>query len=546
MQSRRTRARHPRLRCHFKDTGPKVRRLFRIAGFGDQYEFGVHNNSAVNLERGLMERVYFVKNAHNELVPCPEPEGGIFNKRLWKYGKCIADFVGRRHPVSYEKFLSYYTGPKLTLYQKAVDSLQDLSVNERDARLKTFVKAEKLNVTLKADPVPRVIQPRTPRYNVELGRYLRPVEHDIYRAIDDLWGGPTIMKGYSVEKMGAHIQSAFRAFNNPVAIGFDASRFDQHVSVEALRYEHKIYNRIYSYPWLLGQLLKWQVHNKGTAFASDGVFNYTVDGKRMSGDMNTSLGNCILACLITKDLVDTLGIEARLINNGDDNVLICNVVDRGEVEKTLYSHWLRYGFEVVCEPPVYVLEQLNFCQMNPVFDGVQYVMVRNPTTTMSKDAYSITPFNSAKAAQMWARAVGECGLSITGGIPIVQEYYHNWVRNGRDSGKIKHSKDFDSGLYHLSKLSSRKYSEVCEDARYSFYLAFGYTPDEQVEMENYYRHHTPLWEWSNTGNLAKSPECLLLQILPTPPSLTTTTTEPPHRVTARPSATTLPTLLGPN
>lgn len=518
-----------------------MRRLFRLAGFGDQYEFGVHNNSAVNLERGLMERVYFVKSADGELVPCPEPESGIFNARMWKYGKRIADFVGRRHPVSYETFLTFYTGPKLTLYQKAVDSLAELAVCERDARLKTFVKAEKINTTLKADPVPRVIQPRSPRYNVELGRYLRPVEHDIYRAIDDLWGGPTIMKGYSVETMGFHIQNAFRAFNDPVAIGFDASRFDQHVSVEALRFEHKIYNRIYSYPWLLGQLLRWQVHNKGTAFASDGMFNYTVDGKRMSGDMNTSLGNCILACLITKDLVDSLGIEARLINNGDDNVLICAGVDRGDVECSLYTHWLRYGFEVVSEPPVYVLEQLTFCQMNPVFDGNQYIMVRNPITTMSKDAYSITPFNSVNAARMWAHAVGECGLSITGGIPVVQEYYHNWVRNGIKKGKICRSKDFDSGLYHLSKLSSRCYSPVCDDARYSFYLAFGLTPDQQVEMENYYRHHTPLWEQSTSGNLAKSPECLLLQLIPTPPSVRTTTTSRLERETARQNATILPT-----
>lgn len=490
---------------------------------GDQYEFGLHNNSAVNLERGLMERVFYVKNparvadSDPEFVPTPQPLPGHF-RRLNKYRKDIVRSVGRRGPISHEMFLAYYTGPKLATYTKAVESLSERAVCPRDAHLKTFVKAEKLNLTKKPDPCPRVIQPRDPRYNVEIGCYLKHIEHPIYKAIDRLWGSKTIFKGMSVEAMGNEIHKKMRRFPRPCAIGFDASRFDQHVSVEALKFEHSIYNKIHGYPERLQTLLKWQIHNTGSAYASDGYFKYSVDGCRMSGDMNTSLGNCILAALISKELVDSLGIEAELVNNGDDNVLICPADDEEVVKARLYDHFLAYGFEVVAEEPKYITEQVEFCQMQPVFDGHQYVMVRNPTVSMSKDSHSITPFYSATSMRKWIRAVGECGLSLTGGIPIKQEYYKCYIRNGMDKSNIHKSKEFASGFYNLSQLSSRREQPVRPEARYSFYLAFGYTPDEQVAIENYFSTLVLQADFSVSGTPAKTPACLLLQLIPTQPS----------------------------
>jgi hypothetical protein len=536
VQSRRTRVRHPRLRSHFKNTDPKLRYIYRIAYLGDQYQFGLHHSSAANLERGLAERVFMVKNYNKnydadldpEFCPPPKPEVGIFQRHLTKYSKEIIQRVGRRSPISYEKFLSYYTGGKLTTYSRAVDSLTERPVNKADAKLSTFVKAEKLNLSLKSDPVPRVIQPRHPRYNVEVGRYLKPIEHDIYTAIDGLFGSKTIFKGLSVEAMGSLIHQKMRKFLRPCAIGFDASRFDQHVSVDALKYEHSIYKGIYSHSKTLNTLLKWQIHNKGVAIAKDGFFRYSVDGCRMSGDMNTSLGNCILAALISKDFIDRFNLDAELINNGDDNVLICSEDDEEVVKRHLYDHWLKYGFEVVAEEPVYITEQVEFCQMKPVFDGTNYVMVRKPDVSMSKDCHSITPFYTTKTAKKWVHAVGECGLSLTGGIPIKQEYYTCMIRNGDQHGEIDKSKEFISGFTRLSKCSNRKYRQISSETRYSFYLAFGYTPDEQVAIENYFRTLELPWHYGLSGTPARAPECLLLTTIPQPPTFNKSTPQRSH------------------
>lgn len=116
------------------------------------------------------------------------------------------------------------------------------------------------------------------------------------------------------------------------------------------------------------------------------------------------------------------------------------------------------------------------------------------------------------------RAVGECGLSLTGGLPIKQHYYSALIRHGVDCKNIKQGKDFDSGLYYMSRLSNRKEKEIQEDARYSCWLAFGYTPDEQRALERYFDSWTPNFEWSTSGILAEIPECLLLKHNPLPPT----------------------------
>lgn len=88
------------------------------------------------------------------------------------------------------------------MYEQAVASLRDVPVNRGDAMLKTFVKAEKINFTAKPDPAPRIIQPRSPRYNVELGRYVKVVEKHLYKAVARVFHEVTICKGLNAHDRG--------------------------------------------------------------------------------------------------------------------------------------------------------------------------------------------------------------------------------------------------------------------------------------------------------------------------------------------------------
>lgn len=445
-----------------------------------------------------MERVFYVEDkTTKELKECPQPAPKRFaSLKRWRQKLC--GIVGPHPRISAEQFVDMYQGRKKTIYANAAASLLEKPIERRDARLKTFIKAEKFCISDKPDPAPRVIQPREPRYNVELGRYLKPLEHHIYHGLDCIWGGPTVMKGYNVGQVAEHIVQAWNEFQTPVAVGFDMSRFDQHVSVPALQFEHSIYRRIFGNDPHLSMLLSWQIDNFGIGFAHNGLIRYKKTGCRMSGDMNTALGNCILACLITKELMRK--IKCRLINNGDDCVLILDKKNLDYVVSNLTTGWSEFGFNCIAEEPVYELEQIRFCQMAPIYDGESWLMVRDPKVSLSKDSYSLVFWDSKDNIRRWFKSVGDCGIALAGGVPVVQEFYRTYQRYGGDvtlNGSYR--EHCSAGIYGMLNGSKRTYQEPTQEARYSFYKAFGLPPDGQIAMEEHYSQEELDLEFAAVG-----------------------------------------------
>ena len=117
-------------------------------------------------------------------------------------------------------------------------------------------------------------------------------------------------------------------------------------------------------------------------------------------------------------------------------------------------------------------------------------------------SYSVGPWNGIKHAKQWVNAVGLCGISLTGGIPVVQSYYNMFIRNtqGINSSSILRDVSFASGFRNLAKMGSRRVSLISEDSRFSFYLAFGITPDQQRAMESDYDAHVIDWGFIPQGN----------------------------------------------
>lgn len=424
------------------------------------------------------------------LLPTPQPSANAFD-RLRVYSQALRRWLPQTPPVDYDTFVEYYKGRRKAVYRAAADSLLTKPVSRQDAELKAFVKAEKLNLTNKPDPAPRLIQPRTPRYNVEVGRYLRPIEKLVYRAIAKTWKGPTVFKGMNAAQQGQEFDNIWNQFARPVAIGLDASRFDQHVSKPALKWEHSVYKMCYKGAEgdFLQRLLSWQLDNRGKAYTEEGVVSYEVSGCRMSGDMNTSMGNCLIMCALVWLYCLEKGIVARLANNGDDCVVVMDQRDEALFSEGLNTWFLEFGFEMVVEAPVYVLEEIVFCQTQPVYTPSGYVMVRSPDAASAKDCSSLLPLNNCFTA--WAGAIGACGLSLTGGIPFFQEFYSSLLAAGTAS-KIKEAEGealIGYGMRMLSQGMARKYVEIDPRTRMSFALAFGMMPDEQEELERWLRCH---------------------------------------------------------
>jgi hypothetical protein len=365
------------------------------------------------------------------------------------------------------------------MYSKAVESLHIQSVRKEDAHLSTFVKAEKIS-TLKGDPAPRVIQPRSPRYNVELGRYLRHLEKKFMKAIDGVFGEPTCIKGYTNDEVGVIIKDKWAKYIRPVGIGLDASRFDQHCSIDALKFEHGFYTGVYPTSKLLPKLLDWQLYNEGKGYTPNGRVKYRKLGCRMSGDINTSLGNYILMCSMVWGFMRSLGISNySLVNCGDDCVIITERRHTRVIQRTLHSWFLDRGYTMKMEDPVYELEEVEFCQARPVTYGNGCKMVRNVRTAMGKDCHCVNNIRDIATRKAWSTAQHNGGLSLSRGIPVVEKFYSRF-KVYDDVGKHQ---PFSSVTSMHKWAGNDTPCEITPLARYHFWKAFGLTGDEQIALE---------------------------------------------------------------
>lgn len=448
----------------------------------------VYNNSLSNVWRGLMERLYYVKDGAGGFEACPKPEPGIFST-LTSFTKGVCRYLPRHAtPMTVEQFIGCYSGSKKKRYQRAADTLRTRPLRRNDANLGTFIKGEFYNATNKSDPCTRLIQPRSVFYLLETGRYLKPIEKLIYRAIDLLFGYHAVLKCDNPLKRAETVRGYWNEFMDPVYVGYDAKRFDQHVSTEALEFEHSIYKAPYKSDSYFSTIINWQLNNRGYARTPDGLVVYEQQGCRMSGDMNTALGNVILMCAVTKHFMDDLGIKYRFIDDGDD----CGVfVEREHLAllDELPAHHLRYGFEMEVEPPAYRMEEIEFCQSRPIHIGEdKWVMVRNIHKAMLQDMLHID--------KDWARldelrhSIGLCGLSLNEGLPIMDAFYRSMLTEDVRSNVVERLMlERHGDFYHCvgSHTLSTSFVVNTDAARVSIYYAFGILPDLQVHLEDTFR-----------------------------------------------------------
>lgn len=465
---------------------PKPRKYLTMGQYICEDIITTHNNSLNNLIRGVGERVLFTNKAlQPPLVNLP----GVFNNRCSVFKRKLVARLGKQSPVSRQSFVNYYKGRRKTIYQAASDGLVLKPLRVPDAHLSTFVKAEKINLSIKPDPAPRVIQPRKARYNVEVGKYLLPLEHKIYDAIDELFGSPTIMSKYNAIQQAQVIKNKWDKFTSPVCVGMDASRFDQHVGVEALRFEHDFYSKLFQ-SRSLDKRLKMQIDNVGYAIASDGKFKYTKRGSRMSGDMNTSLGNKFLMCLMAMAYIKTKNFKIEFVNNGDDCLLILERQNLQSINFDLKPYFADFGFNIVAEPPVYELEQIEFCQCRPLLCNGIWRMVRNVKTCLLKDVTSVNLGHDVGMYRSWLFDVGGCGLAFSADVPILGSFYRCLQRFGVEGNY--HDKDHKFNCYKtLSKNSNVPFTSPDNEGRYSFWKQTGISPDGQEVLEKYF--DTAIW-----------------------------------------------------
>lgn len=463
---------HPDARVSGVDRPRPVGRIaYCLNWSGPKASYGVHNNSVRNLARGINERVFYRNEKHET---CTLPQEHAFDS-LKPFERSLRSFM--IESWSLERVVDSYTGRRRTIYQNALDSLRALPLNDKDARLKAFVKAEKIDFHAKPDPAPRIIQPRDPRFNLHFGRHMKPLEGVIYKQMAKMYTSPCVAKGFNAEKTGELIHHKWSQFKKPVAISLDASRFDQHVSVDALKWTHKIYRR-----FVRGADLDWcldrMYHNRGIGVAKDGVVRYKKDGGRCSGDMDTALGNCVLMVAMVYSLCSTLGISHECIDNGDDITVFMESSNRTEFLSKVKPWFTALGFDIKVESETDVLEQVEFCQTRPVCREGKYVMVRR-IEALTKDTTSLLDMHMTPS---WWYAIGECGLALTDGIPIFSVFYKWMMKVGKPSRVDKHPL-YRCGMTNLATGMTYTGRSITPSTRASFATAYGIDCHRQRLLE---------------------------------------------------------------
>lgn len=494
---------------------PDQPRQYHVVDAFGPVKFDVFTPNISAIERAVTERVYYVKE-QGVLVRPPQPSVNVV-KRLCGFQERLDEQLVKVHGKfarwSLERTVAHYSGQKRKLYEKARVQYMKRGYKTSDANVEAFLKWEKINSTPStkswSERVCRVISPRSPVYRLLLGSYLLGIEKKVIEGVDRVLAGyrppgwhplPTVLKGLDTFEMARVVKEKFDRFNNPVVVMTDATRWDQHVSKPQLRWEHRQYLKFFAHTKqkeFLRKLLNAQLDNKCKGKARGGEVEYEVEGTRMSGDINTSMGNCLLMVANMVSVLDLMAIDDfELGNNGDDTFIIMEApVYNARFKNDVFTKlWRDVGFNMKLEGVAYILEQISFCQTRPVYDGLKYRMVREIEPVLTKDCISLKPLQNPKmrAAYLWNISAG--GLALTHGIPVMQSFYEAFKRGAlryTNNKRMlnKYNTYFNEDRFNYNYLvadNTTTVSPVDSDARVSFALAFDVSPAHQRVIENNY------------------------------------------------------------
>jgi hypothetical protein len=381
-----------------------------------------------------------------------------------------------------------YSGALRRRYVEAARSLADDGLSGfYDHFLRGFLKAEKNRVPSRMAK-PRLIFPRSPRFNLELASRLKPFEHWLWGRLNGRVlrcgdGSRLVAKGLNPRQRANLIVRKFNAIPDCVCFEIDGAAFEAHVGPSQLEQEAAVYGAAFPgddrLRWLLGCQKQLLGEVAGAKFSRPGA--------RASGDFNTGMGNSLIFLVEVVSALRVLGVHFDVLVDGDNALLFLKRSDLGLVVGNFAALVTRSsGHEVKLEAPTSVVEEIRFGGSAPVYLGSRlgWSMVREWHRVLSGAFCSHVHLREPVFARRWMLGVAQCELSIARGVPILQE----WAVRAQHalSGVRVARADFYRDQFALgaSLVGVDAAVQVDMDARISFEKAFGVSVDEQVAIEN--------------------------------------------------------------
>lgn len=325
--------------------------------------------------------------------------------------------------LSRDEAVYQLSASKRRRYLDAKDSLDKFELGWKDARVAMFVKADKLDGMGEAERKPRAIQGRSPRFNLEIARYMKPIEHKLMG-----WKGPrrgvvrsrVFAKGLNNRQRAQLIIDKAAGFSRPQVFCVDASAWDASVTQGHLRLCHSLYLSAMPYSGFR-KLLKQQLINKGK---SGSGHEYEIKGNRMSGDVDTGIGNSILNVLVFTTAMRLLGVKKwDFLCDGDDALVF---VEGGALcPDALNQVCKTLGFVLTGEP-VDVTRgnfwDIEFCRSHPIWTRDGWIMCRNMQRAV--DCFGLTHRYAGVPLSAYRKFLAGCGiceLTVSVDMPMLGE-----------------------------------------------------------------------------------------------------------------------------
>lgn len=411
------------------------------------------------------------------LVFHKEPDETLVNEAL-KYGlEQVHTLITSTGAITPMEYAETRKGQKRKRYIQAAEELDQLGLRPSAKKVQAFIKIEKWDKQVATKKSPRMIQYRHPTYVARVASHLYPIEHKIWGMERD--GCRIFAKGLNTYDTAKQLRMKWDSCSSPIAIMKDFSKFDSCITKPWIKAEAAIYG-------LQGEFEEMEAQYYNRCTTKNGI-SYECEARKMSGEYNTSLGDSIINWLATTHafFMVTGHRRVHLNINGDDDVMIVNEADIGDIEEFMskFVHYLsEMGFKTEAS---YTrdFEKISFCQANPIeVEPELWRMVRTPERAISRDCYSVRKYGG-KAWYRLCSSLGHCELALNDGVPIMQAWANYLLRAGRGTKVLNQEIDYKARVELKSKGAYR--TTIHDRARLSFATAFDIQPTEQIAIEQW-------------------------------------------------------------
>lgn len=285
------------------------------------------------------------------------------NLQLFKY---IRKFIIRQEPWTEKQYLESITNiQKRKQYEQALEQLQ--VEGQPRSYVQPFTKIEKMSL-IKKYKAPRMIQGRHKTHNIAYGKFVKPLEKSVtkYNPSTSQFFG----KG-DYDTQARKIKALAEKYRYYTEC--DHSTFDAHVTKEQLEISHRFVRCCYEqrHRREIKCLQKKMINNKTMSRTGD---KYTVKATRMSGDVDTGFGNCLINYAILKSTLKDMKLDGEVIVNGDDSIIFTNEPIDIKLAEQLFK---QYNMETKVNESVTNIHKVEFCRTKLVInsEGMPTMMI---------------------------------------------------------------------------------------------------------------------------------------------------------------------------